>query len=185
MPLYQNSIKSFIACSCAVLIFSVANAQKVYSYGKDSMYVYNTEIYTDGAYLNYQSFCKQIPDSNIQIKGDSVSKNTVKTLRINGKFRKTRPGELYAIVYNGKPYIATQFGFFPMQKKNNTFTFVGMINTATTTGIIIAGAALGALGSVIAANESAVYEVEIERATGKYIRVKKIITNDRDYGYYD
>jgi hypothetical protein len=183
---YTNFIaKNLLRKSTPGKVYTQEDILNDYTEDKEAMYVYHTDIYMDGAYLSYQSFCKQTPDGNIRVEGDSVAKNNVKTLRIDGKFKKISPGQVYAIVHNGKPYIGTPFGFYPLQKKDNTFTFTGKISTATSTGVTAATAAFGIAGGIIAASASAVYEVRIERYTGEYIRIKEIKVNRPDYGYYD
>lgn len=159
-------------------LYDYANIKSDNDVDKESMPVYFTEIYTDGVYKNYESFCKQIPNGSISVDKDSVGKGTVKSLRIDGKFRKVNPAEVFAIVYNGKPYIATKYGYFPLKKVDNSFTFIGKVSTATTSDITMASVAFGALGGLIASSANAVLEVKIERYSGEFLKLREILNGE-------
>lgn len=74
---------------------------------KQKIKLYTVSAYTEGMYLTYQSFKNQQPNNQItaEIKNGSISK--VKTVDSTGRSIKVKPGNVYAIVYQGQPFVAT------------------------------------------------------------------------------
>jgi len=75
--------------------------------------VYNTVAYTEGLYASFTSFTNQTPDKQItaELKNDKLS--AVKSGDENGKLTKVKPKNIYAVVYKGQPFIATEYGYYP------------------------------------------------------------------------
>lgn len=154
-------------------IFAYTDIIKDDGADKERMPAYYSDVFVDGVYKNYEAFCKQMPNANILVNGDSVSKKRVKSLFSDGKFRKVDPTKIYAIVVNGEPYIATKFGYYPLKKTNGTFSFIARIQTATSTDKMVATAALGLAGALIASGANDILEIRIDRYTGDFIKLRQ------------
>jgi len=70
--------------------------------------------FVDGLYLTYDSFISQVPDNKVTVKmkGDIIS--AVNILGNNNKKVKIGLKDIYALVYNGKIYIPTDLGYYPL-----------------------------------------------------------------------
>lgn len=144
------------------------------NFEKRKLKVYNTATYTDGLYLTYQSFRDQIPDKQITVEGNDVN-NSVRTTELNGKSQKVKIGKVYAVVYNGQPYIATPFEYYPLKKVNDDFLFTGKAKvTASTGAVITASAFLGIIGGLIASDAESTFEMKLDHINGGFIRLKEI-----------
>ncbi|MES2809590.1 MAG: hypothetical protein V4619_13250 [Bacteroidota bacterium] len=157
---------------------------KVDSIEKSKIKLYTTDKYTDGLYYSYKSFADQTPDAKFMLDGKKVKKSNVKLVDDKGVAKKIPATDtVYALVHNGKPYIATEFEYYPLEKAGTDFTFVGKISATANTTDVIAGAVLfGVAGGLLAAasNSAPTYEVKIYHLNGYFVKLREYIT---DSGY--
>lgn len=113
---------------------------------KTRVKLYNVSTYKDGIYRDYNSFKDQKPD---YVRMTCTLKNNALTVKgvndIQGD--QVSLDHLYAVVYEGKPYIVTDYGNYPLRKEGNDFCFTGIAklegNAATMAALFgIAGALL-------------------------------------------
>lgn len=142
---------------------------------KSKIPVYNTAKFTDGVYFNYESFSKQNPDAQLIIKNNEVIKKNVFTVGEGGRTEKVKPERIYALVYNGNPYIATPYGYYSLKKVNNDFIFTGKIHINNGYQAGSAGMLFGAAGALIASGANSTYAIKIDYTSGEYIVLKQVI----------
>lgn len=164
------------------IYYSYNDILKVDSIEKKTFKLYTTDAYTDGVYLTYNAFRDQTPSAKLMVDGDEPLKNNTKMQDSAGVWRKIKLTSVYALVYKGKPYIATQYGYYPLTKSNNDFIFTGKGNVSTNTSVMMGYAIFGALGGAIAASEKSTFEMKIDQESGQLIRLKEIKENT-DPGY--
>src|SRR5690606_29304742 len=115
------------------------------------------------------------PDASFTVKLKNGKLSNVRTTDSTGKDIKIKSDDIYALVHDGQPYIATEYGFYPLQKDSNNFTFIGKAKvTANTGSVIAAGVFFGVIGSLIAANAHSDFEMKIDHRTGGFIRMREI-----------
>ncbi len=124
-------------------------------------------------YENYVSFCSQIPDAGIAIEGDTIGKKNVRAIDKNGNSKKINMAKTYAFVYKGQPYVVNSFGFYPLKRENNEFTFIGFDGTASSTEKVLASTLFGIAGGIAAQNAKGQFEMKIDRMSGTLIRIGK------------
>jgi uncharacterized protein with FMN-binding domain len=154
---------------------SLTDIQKIDSIEKRKIKVYNTSAYSDGLYLNYSSFMNQVPDKQITVDVNGAKISAVKMLDEHGKKIKVKAKDVYAIVNNGQPFIATEYGYYPMQRINDDLCFTGKAKITANTGSVVAASVLfGIIGGLMASNANAVFEMKIDHINGGFIHIKEI-----------
>ncbi len=163
---------------------SYNNIAKVDSIEKSKIKIYNVNLLEDGLYYSYNSFKNQIPDDkdfSVKIKQD-LSVAYVKTKSSDQKWTKINGSDVYAFVYEGKPYISTGYGYYPIYKNNKDYYFIGRVkpNTKNNDGVAPAAAMFGIIGGIIAANSGGSgvnYFNIIDHNTGNFIQARKMPTH--------
>jgi len=151
---------------------------KMDSIEKRKIKVYNTSEYTDGLYLNWQSFMNQVPDQQIMVEKENNKVVSMHILNKKGKKVSLQTKDAYAIVVEGKPFIATDFGFYLLNKINDDFKFTGRAHSNARAGDVIAASVFfGIMGGVIASDASAVFEMKIDHINGGLIRLRETYGN--------
>lgn len=145
---------------------------------KAGLAVYNTMSYKDGLYKTYKSFADQTPDEqNISVEF-SLDNNikTVRTATGKGKFERILSKNMYAIVYEGKPYIATSYGFYPLKKRKGDFYFTGKEKmSADSKDVLLAGAVWGITGALLASSpQHTFFDMKIDHVSGGFIRLREV-----------
>jgi hypothetical protein len=157
-------------------IYSFREVIKMDSTEKRAIALYNTDTYTEGLYYNYESFSNQKPDKHAFV--ETKKDGRISRIKINGTnddLVKLKPRDIYAIVYNGQPYMATQFGYYPVTKTKDDFYFTGKIKVSgSSADIFVAQMMFGIVGGMLAANANALYEMKLDYSNGNYIRIKQI-----------
>ena len=157
--------------------YTLRNIAHMDSIEEQRIPLYTAASFTDGLYLNYSSFSKQIPDRQGIIKakrdGSIVSVHIVDTG--SNKIR-LKPKNLYAIVYKGKPYICTEFGYYPLERVRDNFFFTGDIRIrATVREFATNWYFFGLLGIVeMATGFETTYDLLIDPLNGKFIHLRRI-----------
>ena len=153
---------------------SYSDILKIDSIEKRKLELYTTTAFTDGLYRTYQSFCRQKPDAQIVVKGNQIN-DDILTPDDKGNLTKINRGAVYAIVHNGQPYIATDFGYYLLRKYKDNFFFTGRAKVNTETyDVMLARALMGRNGSLMAASSDLTFITAIDYLNGNFIRVKKI-----------
>jgi hypothetical protein len=164
-------------------LVSYHDIARVDSIEKSKIKLYTTDTYTDGLYYTYKSFAAQSPDAQFTLDGKKVKKNSVKMPDQKGVLQTVKIDSVYALVYKGKPYIATGFDYYPLTKEGNDLLFVGKISGKANTSDVVAGAILfGVAGGLVAAasNSAPTFEVKIYHVNGRFVKLRHYIT---DSGY--
>lgn len=163
--------------------YSLFELKNIDSFEKKLIPIYNTSSFKDGLYSNYNSFYNQIPDlsmGKIKMK-DTLIKAVFKT----NNEEKYNYKEIYALVLDGKPYVSTKFGFYPLFKIGNELIYTGKAKTSANSGDMIAmGLMFGLIGSAILAdNSSSTFEMKLDHLDGSSIRIKEVNIN-KSYSDY-
>ena len=90
---------------------------------KGTFKAYSLDKLVDGVYPNFISFVDQNPASTMITP--KFKKNELKEVKtpVNGKLKKTNPQDVYAVVVDGQPYIATDKKFIPLYFENQDYFF--------------------------------------------------------------
>jgi len=158
-------------------LYSLADIHALDSVEKRLIPVYNTDTYTEGVYKTWEAFKQQKPEiTGATIELDNEGQYVVKVINEKGKKEKIRSKELYGMVYQGKPYIATEFGYYPLDKKTDNFYFTGKTRVAASQGDIMAASMFfGLLGGLLASQPvEAVFEMKVDHVSGGFIRLREV-----------
>lgn len=158
-------------------LYPIEVVKNIDSVEKRQIPAYNTTAYKDGLYNSYESFKNQIPDIQGLValsKDGSIS--SVKIIDSAGKKIKLKSKSLHAVITKGQLFIATEYGYYPMQKISDNFYFTGNVRVAASSGDISSGQlALGLVGAALASSgNEARYDMIIDHLTGKFIHINRI-----------
>jgi hypothetical protein len=167
---------SLLLQSSDIITYRFDDIVRMDSVEKRKLPVYNTDNYTDGLYYNYQSFRNQTPDETVSVKKKKDGTiATVSILAENGEALKTRPKDTYAFVYEGSPYIATDYGFYPLNKTNDDFYFIGKTKvSANSTDVIGATLLFGIVGALLASDTNATFVMKVDHINGGFIHLREV-----------
>jgi len=159
--------------------YSYSEVLQMDSIEKSTLKLYNSTEYADGIYTSYETFKRQVPDKQATAEMKDGRISSVKTSAESGKMEKVKSKNIYAIVYQGSPFIATEFGYYPLYKRNDDFYFTGKAKTAASSGDIVAASLFfGIIGGLIASNTAdATFEMKIDHVNGGFIRLREIKTS--------
>jgi len=158
--------------------YSFHDVAKMDSIEKRKIKVYNTSEYTDGLYLTWQSFMNQVPDKQIIVDMENNKVVSMNILNKKGKKVPLTTKDAYAIVVEGEPFIATDFGFYVVTKIDDDFKFTGRARTNAYAGNVIAASVFfGIMGGLIATDANAVFEMKIDHINGGLIRLRETYGN--------
>jgi hypothetical protein len=141
---------------------------------KKSIPVYNVDAFTDGIYYSFDSFKNQLPDKTgvVEMKKGKI---TLVTTGENGKQVKVSMKDVYAVVDKGQIFIATEYGYYAVQKKDNDFYFTGKAKVNARSGDVIAASIFfGIIGGLIASDANATFEMKIDHLNGGFIRLREV-----------
>jgi hypothetical protein len=157
------------------IFYSLADINKIDSIEKRKMLLYNVSSFSDGLYLTFESFANQIPDRKEMVEMKNENIIGIRVQGASGKPEKIKAKNVYAIVHNGRPFIATEYGYYPLQKRDGDFYFTGKAKVTANTGdVIAANVFFGILGGLIASNADATFEMKIDHLNGGFIRLREI-----------
>lgn len=92
---------------------------------ESSTKLYNTDLYTNGIYTTFQEFVDQTPSEykiTAKFKKEKLKEVKVMDTQTN-KLKKVNPKDIYAVIIENQPYIATDKKFIPLYKENGEFYF--------------------------------------------------------------
>ena len=133
-------------------------------------------IYRDGLYKSFQSFANQTPDVE-SMAVELTKSNNIKSVKTDDQHNeKIKSNEFYALVHKQQPYIITDYGFYPLEKRGSDFYFSGKIKIPANSGDVTAATLMfGLVGGLMASGgSSASYEMRIDHVNGSFIRLKKL-----------
>lgn len=156
--------------------FSFYELNHIDSLEKSKLPLYNIPLLKDGLYYSYDAFKNQVPDTmlKLDVKDDKMAAQ-IRVVGDNGKKVKLKSKGIYAVVSEGQPYIATEFGFYKLNRSEGDFNFIGKAKVTANSGqVLAAGFFFGIIGTLIASDASAVFEMKIDHSNGAFIRVREI-----------
>lgn len=139
--------------------------------------VYNTHSYKDGVYKTYNNFKTISPAASKFLLSRNKKGEVTKLERLWGEDSKAevKPTDIFCVVENGKIYIATNYGFYPVEFKNDDFYFKGKAKaTAKAGNVVLASAFFGIIGGLIASDVTAQFEMKIDHLNGAIVPVKQL-----------
>lgn len=149
------------------------------SIAKQKLKLYTTSEYVNGVYSNYESFKNQIPDfqATITVKRDKI--RSVFTTDNTGNQRNLFPRDVYALVVDGRPFISTGLGFFPLRLEDDEFLFTGDFQVPLRSGAV---ALVGLVGAALLSDAKDVGEFDamINYKNGELIRLRRLDTLQND-----
>jgi hypothetical protein len=159
------------------VLYSPADLAHIDSIEMHRLPVYTSASFTDGLYLSFSSFSKQLPDRQAMVtakKDGSIS--AVQVLDEQAKKVKLKPKDVYAIVYQGRPFIATEYGYYRLERAGDNFFFTGDIRIKASQRDINGGQmALGLLGAYAASRgNQETYDLRVDHLNGSFIHLHLI-----------
>jgi hypothetical protein len=139
--------------------------------------LYTRDSLVDGLYKAYASFADQRPDLQCSFK---VDKNgDIKAVSIpdeNGKEKKVDRRGIYAVVYQGRAFIATEYGFYRLTKAEGDLLFTGDVRVPASRGDLAGGQfALGLTGRLLASQGyKTTYTMAIDHLNGDFLHLRLI-----------
>lgn len=99
----------------------------------------------------------------------------VKRMNEKGKMERIYAKGMYAFVYAGQAYVATDLGYYPLLKKDDDFYFTGKAKATASSGdVAMASLFFGVLGGLIASSPgNAVFDMKIDYSGGGFVRLKE------------
>lgn len=157
--------------------FTFDDILNIISIEKRKIPVYNTTTYTEGIYKTYKEFKMMMPsESQFAVTFNKKGKiSKLERIGMDGSKYEVHPGEIYSIVYQGKIYITSPYGFFPAEFKDDDFYFQGKAKaTASTGSVVMASAFFGIIGGLLASDASAQFEMKIDHLNGANIQIRQV-----------
>ena len=141
---------------------------------KSKIPAFTVTQFVDGLYYSYTAFKNQQPDLQgftISEKEGRVSK--VLVYEANGKKVRVKPKNLYAFVFKGRAYIATEFGYYPLEKLSGNLFFTGDVRIPPSAGDkAMSQFSLGLLGLALAsAGYQTTYQMIIDPVNGNPVHL--------------
>lgn len=158
------------------VVYSFEDILRMDSIEKIGVPVYNTTAYKEGVYDSWTAFKNQQPDREVIAKMKGEKLETFQAMNEKGKRETLKPAKIYGVVYNGKPYVATNFGYYPLRREGNDFYFTGRATVTANVGDVVAATFFfGALGAVMASNNaSALFDMKVDHINGGLIRLREV-----------
>lgn len=172
----SNFISSNLLQAPGTTPIAFSEVQKIDSIEKAGLKVYTDTGWQNGIYSSWNSFKQQLPDK--PVLESVIKEGTLKILKVMGednKPEKIKSKKIYAVVCNGQPFIATEFGYYPLKKKKNDLFFTGKANVTASTGDVIAASMFfGIIGGLLASDAASTFEMKIDHVSGGFIRLREI-----------
>lgn len=143
---------------------------------KKQLPAYNVRIFPNGIYRTFADFANMQP-VEAELKVDISNNGKVRSAKKKnaaGKFEPLLLSEAYAFVFEGKPYILTEYDYYPMERKIGDFYFTGRVkNLGGEDNIVNAAIFFGIAGALLASEGSSFFEIKIDHVTGGFIRLRE------------
>lgn len=148
---------------------------------KQKLSLYHSAELKEGIYPDYHSF-KNLEPSARTISSAKFYGKTSKIIKLyetsEGKEKEIKKNEVYAIVYQGAPYLylPVENAFIKAEKKDGDFYFTGKIKSTAKTGdVVLASAFFGIIGGLLASESTSVpFELQLDYINGGFIPIKEV-----------
>lgn len=148
---------------------------------KQKLSLYNSAELKEGIYPDYNSFKNLQPSERVisNVKFYGKTNKIIKLYEtIEGKEKEIKKNDVFAIVYQGSPYIylPVENALVKAEKKDGDFYFTGKIKSTAKTGdVILASAFFGIIGGLIASESTSVpFEQKLDYINGGFIPIKEV-----------
>ena len=159
--------------------YALADLPKIDSIEKSKIPLYTATTYTDGIYPTYASFENLVPEGKVtkgRVEGGQLK--SIKTIGLDGTPVPLRSKDVYAVVYQGQPFISTSYGFYKLYKEDSQhddLIFIGRRRAAPNQAdVMVATMAFGIIGGLLASNVTGLFEQKIDHVTGQVIVLRQI-----------
>jgi hypothetical protein len=157
------------------------NVYHIDDYEKRNIVLYQTNNYNEGIYFSYNTFKNQTPELAISEVEIQLKKNELVAVKkkINeGKLQKIKSKDIYAVIYKGQLFIATDAAYYRLYKMKNNFYFTGMLDVpANSADVLTASLFFGVIGGLLATmDQEGMFFIKVDHKNGDFIRLKKIKT---------
>ncbi len=123
----QKILNNITHFSNTNIVYNRYEISKIDSIEKSTMPLYTMPTLDDGIYLNYESFKNQQPSDNL-FYVDTSEKGEIKELYekdLEENLKHIKINKIYAIVWNGSPFISNFRKLIPLKKIDNNYFFTG------------------------------------------------------------
>lgn len=154
---------------------------RIDSIEKIRLRLYTDTNLVDGLYTSYTSFGLQRPDLQCIVKTNrKMDIDQVDIIDADGEKKKQRPRDVYAVVYKGVPFMATEYGYYRLQRIDNDLYFTGDVRIAASmSDLASAQFGLGLLGRYIASKGlRTTYRLQLDHISGDFIHLWAIKNTD-------
>lgn len=159
-------------------LYSFYQLGRMDSIEKSHLPLYTADTLAEGVYDTYEAFKNQKPDHYLFKAKEKKNKITeVSILNDKQKYVPVSIFNIYAVVYKKQAYIVTDYGYYPLVKKDQDFYFSGKYKKSADPGsVAMAGFFFGILGSAIAAEAGSTGngEIKIDYSTGSFMMPKAV-----------
>lgn len=152
--------------------YSLLETIKIDSLQKAELAVYNTEKYTDGLYETYESFRDQKPSTNnftTDIRKEKL-KDVFVPINNTGGLKKITSEHYFAVVYKGIPYVVTDDGYFPLEKRNDDFYYSGVVKSFSIGPALM----FGLMGAMLMGTKHTIGEFKMDHINGSFLYFGKL-----------
>jgi hypothetical protein len=144
--------------------------------------VFNTSAFSDGIYFTYNSFRIQKSDAQVFAKSDEDGIYDVKYKNKKGRFVWPKYKKIYALVFEGRPYIQVEGELYPLIKEGNNLNFTAPVTLGGDYQHIGAEMLFGIAGAIIADNvteSQTLSQMKLDHRNGSFIFIKKVAKTDQ------
>jgi hypothetical protein len=154
---------------------------RIDSIEKSRLRLYTDTNLVDGLYTSYTSFSLQRPDLQCTVKTKrNKDIDRVYFIDADGENKERKPRDVYAVVYKGMPFIATEYGYYPIQRIDNDLYFTGDLRIAASmSDLASAQFGMGLLGRYIAGKGlRTTYRLQLDHISGDFVHLWAIKNTD-------
>lgn len=177
-----NKLIDFLSSNVAFIKsganYSLEDIQNIVALEKRKIPIYNATVYKDGIYQTFNNFKYMRPAATpFEITKNKKGKST-KLERIwnDGASRaEVNPADIYCVIKEGKIYKTSEYGFAPVEFRENDFYFQEKAKVSSNSGdVILATAFFGIIGGILAGDASEKFEMKIDHLNGSSVIVKQL-----------
>ncbi|MDD4992610.1 MAG: hypothetical protein PHR83_10285 [Paludibacter sp.] len=153
------------------------------SIAKQKLNLYRNTKFANGLYYTYKSFSNQIPDRECVLNKKNDKINWVKITDSKGELQKIQPKSVYAVVSDGIPYIATEFGFYELKRMKGELTFLGKMYAPSLVGSIPGMYMFGFVGGAISSGftSSSYFRCIVNYKNGEFVKLKEVPFGEEEF----
>jgi hypothetical protein len=146
--------------------YSFDETWKLDSIEKTGIPIYVSNAFKDGVYKDYNEFKNQSPGiSTFTAVYKKEKLNKISIMNAEGQEKEMDADEYYAVVHDGKPYVSTRYGYYPMVKRGDNFYYTGKMRK-NNPGMAMM---FGLIGAMIASSETEIVEHRLDHVTGNFL----------------